>query len=366
MKGKKLLALALSASMVAGSNMMALAADQKGEDEGTGEVQYVATSDVFSVVLPTEAGTTFDYLLDPDGLIKATSGSRYNGKVFDDDKTLYFLHASKVDGTVGGTAGTANCDYTDTSDEITVINKSTGAVDLTVTAKIAAADGVKMAATADMTGDGENLYMALVGNDGAADDTKAITTEGVELTASIAPDANAYEVKWIPGTGDEAGKYEKSLTTAAQASDYTGFKSYTFKLTGACKANDTALTALKENPPKIDLTWSVKDFTDTDAAPSIATRTYTLPATAQAMDIPVSLGAGTLAAQAVTDVQWKEGNNFSMMPGIEGFVATYAGGKVTLSAETVTAFKNDTSNSATLIVVFDDDAETKIEVTLSK
>lgn len=352
MKGKKFLALALSVSMIAGSSMMAFAADQKGQDEGTGEVQYVETSDVFSVVLPADAGTTFDYLLDPDGLIKKTNGDRYSGKAFEDDKTVYFLHADKTK--------YDNKDYTDTSDSITVTNKSTQAVDLTVTAKIAAADGVKMAATSAMDGDGENFYMALVGNDGTNDTTKALTTDGVELTANIAADENAYEVKW------NTDKYEKQLTDAAKATGYTGFKSYTFKLTGACKANDTALTALKENPPKLDLTWSVKDFTMTDAAPSIATKTYTLPATAAALDIPVSLGAGTLKATTVTDVQWKEGGNFSMMPGIDGFKATYADGKVTLDAATVQAFMDDNvHDTRTVVVVFDDTDETKVEVTLN-
>lgn len=264
MKGKQILALTLSAAMVVGSSLTVFAEDQKGSDQGTGEIQYVETGDVFNVVLPTDAGTTFDYLLDPDGLIAKTGGSRYSGKTFDDGKTVYFLHASKVDGTIGGTAGTSNCDYSDTSDEIKVINKSTGAVDLTVTAKIAEADGVKMDADGTFNGaEAGNLYLALVGNNGTADEKKAIDTAGVELTANIEADNNAYETAWEVDSEDATkGKYVKKLTTAAQAADYTGFKTYTFKLTGACKANDTALTALKENAPKIDLTWSVKDFTE--------------------------------------------------------------------------------------------------------
>ena len=70
MKRKQIVAMALSMSMAAGSSMMAFAADLNGADEGTGEVQYVEKSDVFNVVLPTDAGSTFDYLLDPEGLIK--------------------------------------------------------------------------------------------------------------------------------------------------------------------------------------------------------------------------------------------------------------------------------------------------------
>lgn len=364
MKSKKAIALSLCAAMIIGSSMTAFAADQSGQDEGTGEVQYMATSDVFSVVLPTDAGTTFDYLLDPDGLIAKTGGARYTGKAFDDGKTVYFLHGSKVDGTVGGTAGTANCDYTDTSDAITVTNKSTEAVDLTVTAKIAAADGVKMAAAAGMSNEGENLYMALVGNDGTNDTVKPLTadTEGVKLTATIGADANAYEVKWIPAAGDKPGRYEKQLTTAAQATDYTGFKSYTFKLTGACKANDAALTALKENPPKIDLTWSVKDFTQKDTAPSIATKSYTVAANTP-VEITVDLGAGTKKATAVTSVAWKEGGNMELLD-VDNMVS-YSNGKVTISGATVDFLLGDASRlPATMAITFDDSDNTVVDVTL--
>lgn len=296
MKGKRFLALALSTAMVLGCSATAFAADKSGAGEGSGEVQYLAEDDIFDVVLPTDAGTAFDYLLDPNGLIAATGGDRYSGKIFDDGKTVYFLHAAKVDGTVGGTAGTANCDYTATSDEIKVTNKSTEAVDLTVTAKIAEADGVKMDADGTFATNGGNLYLALVGNDGTNDTTKALTTAGVELQANIAADANAYEVKW-DATGD-TGKYVKALTTAAQVADYAGFKSYTFKLTGSCKANDDALSALKENPPKIDLTWSVKDFTATDAEPAISSVGEFDKANPVDVVISFSLGTGAKAIEA--------------------------------------------------------------------
>lgn len=259
MRRKRLIALVLSAAMVAGNSAVAFAADMEGGEQGKGEVQYVATSDVFSVVLPTEkaSGTasTFDYLLDPDGLIAATktqTDKRYTGE-FEDGKTLYFKHAAQVNGK----------DYTDTSDELKVINKSTQGVVLTVTAKVAAADGVTMDAdgTFSAAAGAGNLYLALVGKvSGETNDTiKALTADGVTASVTIPADENAYAVTW----NATAKQYEKALTSAAAAAGYSGFKDYTFKLTGACKANDASLLALKENPPKIDLTWSVKDFTVT-------------------------------------------------------------------------------------------------------
>ena len=101
---KKILAAALATTMVMGSSMAVFAADQEGGASGEGETQYVEENDVFNVVFPTvaEGATTFNYLLDPNGLIAETDGDRYTGKVFDDDKSVYFLRSEQVDGTVGG------------------------------------------------------------------------------------------------------------------------------------------------------------------------------------------------------------------------------------------------------------------------
>lgn len=367
MKSKKLLALALSASMVMGSGVVAFAADEEGAATGNGTVEYVAQSDVFSVVLPTSAGTTFDYILDPDGLITQTSGSKYTGKTFAKDDTVYFLHAEKVSGTaIGETSpGTDNLDYTATSDAIKVVNKSTQQVTLKVDAKIASATGVVMATADTMSGTGENLYMALVGNDGTTDTTKALTTAGVQLTANIGADATAYET-----TYDAAAKeYKKTLTAAAQAADYAGFKSYTFKLTGKAKAKDAALLALKENPPKIDLTWSVEDFTEA-GKPKIATRSYTLAADT-ALEISVDLGSDAdRKATKVASVKWAF-NDFEMLDAGAAFGATYdatvGSEKVKLNAATVNAFLADASIlPATLKIEFDDAAKTVVNVTLNK
>lgn len=261
MKKRRVLALALSAVMVVGNGATVFAADMEGGEQGKGEVQYVATSDVFKVVLPATKAendpSTFDYLLDPDGLIAATkdqSDKRYTG-TFEAGKTLYFKHATAVGGN----------DYTDTSDELTVTNKSTQSVVLTVNAKVAEADGVTMDAdgTFSATEGQGNLYLALKGKlSGETNDTTTvIKADGAKVDITIPNDPAAYEVKW--NATDK--QYEKTLTAAASATDgsYTDFKTYTFKLTGACKANDANLLALKENPPKIDLVWSVKDFTIT-------------------------------------------------------------------------------------------------------
>lgn len=258
---KRLLAVGLAAAMLMGSSAVAFAADQEGSSSGEGETQFISKSDVFDVVLPTvaEDATTFDYLLDPEGLIAETEGDRYTGKVFDDDKTVYFLRSSQVDGTVKGADG--KVDYTDKSDEIKVVNKSTEAVDLKVSAKVTEVPSeITMAASNRFSGTDAELYLALLGTDGTTPTEKAISADGVELAVNIPADAAAYEVKWNAA----AGAYEKQLTDAAKEADYTGFKSYSFQLTGVCNTTEgTNWSGLTDKAPKVDLTWSVKDFTVT-------------------------------------------------------------------------------------------------------
>lgn len=256
---KKILAISLAGAMILGNSAITFAADQEASAGGSGNLEYIAKKDVFDLVFPTiqEDATTFDYILDPDGLIASTKGEKYSGKTFEDGKTVYFLRSSQVDATVGGAAGKA--DYTDSSDEIKVVNKSTQDIELVVNAKVEAVDGITMKADTTFGATDPELYLAVKGTDGTnAAETTPITTTGVEIKKTIAVDPNAYEVKW--NSTDK--QYEKKLKDDTKVDTYTGFKTYTFQLTGAC--NQVAgWAALKDKAPKVDLVWSVKDFTVT-------------------------------------------------------------------------------------------------------
>lgn len=290
---KKILAISLAGAMLLGNSAMTFAADQEANAGGSGNLEYITKSDVFDLVFPTvqEDATTFDYILDPDGLIAKTNGDRYSGKAFDDGKTVYFLRSSQVDATVGGAAGKA--DYTDSSDELKVVNKSTQDIELVVNAKVEAVDGITMKADTTFGTTDPELYLAVKGTDGTnVAETTAITTAGVEIKKTIAADSNAYEVKW--NSTDK--QYEKQLTDAAKADGYTGFKTYTFQLTGAC--NQVAGWAdLKDKAPKVDLVWSVKDFTVTgpqitvSASGAITVTNVTADKNFVSVDITVPSGA---------------------------------------------------------------------------
>lgn len=247
MNYKKILACVLAGSMVMGSSF-AIFADESGSTSGAGSLDIVEKADVFKVVLPSipESGdTTFNYILDPTGVIKSTEAEKYNGATFADGKTVYFANQPTTD------SGAVS--YSDTSDALTITNKSTMAVDVTVKASIKAVDGITMVenGTFDASDTAAKLYLALKDAD-TANAEKAITDDkAAELTSTIQPLDGAYEIKYVDG------KYVKQLKD-----DATGFKTYSFQITGACNPKG-AWNGLTENPPVIDVVWSVEDPTIT-------------------------------------------------------------------------------------------------------
>lgn len=250
MNYKRILAVGLAASMVMGSSVVAFGAE--GTGTGSGSLDVVEKSDVFQVELPTDSGTTFNYILDPTGVIKETNAAKYEGATFAENATVFFANAATTEG--GATS------YSATSDAIKAVNKSTMDVQIKVKASVAAASGITMSSTdtfdsADTTA---GLYLALKDNDTNNADT-AITTSGVELTSTIAALDDAYETKYVDG------KYVKQLKA-----DATGFEEYSFQLTGTCNPNGK-WTGLTETPPEVNVVWSIADPTVTGPQITLST-----------------------------------------------------------------------------------------------
>lgn len=239
---KKILAAGLAVSMVMGSSVVAFAAE--GSGSGSGSLDVVEKSDVFDVVLPTDSGTTFDYILDPTGVIKATEAEKYGGATFADGATVFFANAATTEG--------GSVTYSATSDAIKAVNKSTMDVDITVKASVADVSGITMASSGTFDADDTSagLYLALKDSDTNNSDT-AVTADGVELSSTIAALADAYETKYVDG------KYVKQLKT-----DATGFEEYSFQLTGACNPKGE-WAGLTEEPPVVSVVWSIEDPTVT-------------------------------------------------------------------------------------------------------
>lgn len=96
---KRIMAITLTATMVMGSSVAAFAADGGNSSIGTGYNEGHVDKRVLSVTLPTVAtdATPFNYTVDPERLVPATSGSRYGNTTFTEDAKrdgVYFLNTT--------------------------------------------------------------------------------------------------------------------------------------------------------------------------------------------------------------------------------------------------------------------------------
>ena len=300
---KKLMAGAMAVSLVMGSSLVAFAEDPApatpagtGTSGGAGEVEGIVETDVYQATLPTASTSAYDYIADPQGLIRKTNAAAYEGKEFGEG-TVFFTNVS------GDTTS-----YSNTSDAATIINKSSKnlSVKVTATATPDSATGAAALATAKtFADDNKNLEVYLGITDSVEGSTeKALTAAGVEMTAVLgAAPEDAYEYKYDEGNK----KYSYDLKSDVSA--FT-FADYSFQINGAANANATwkADTAV----PAVSVKWDV-DLTDdtatvetpeqipADVAPSITTTSYQYTA-GNAIEVPVNLGKGSLLATGIDSI----------------------------------------------------------------
>lgn len=356
MKLKQITALTLTAAMAAGSSMAVLADDpNSGHLEGSGEVEGVVSTDVFSVVLPTvtPSDTTYKFILDPEGLIAKTENERYANAVFEPDANLFFkLKDQDAD---------SKDQYKSTSDAQEIINKSTMDVDVTLTATVTPGKGVVMTSDKTFTDDtSTSVYLALT--DGAATDpqVEAVGTNNkAVMTASIDKAADdAYEVKW----NSTDNKYEYVLTDKAKAADYTGFEKFSFALTGACNtAGDWS--ELADAAPTVDVMWKVAKHADL-SAPSIPQSSYTAAANT-ALEVDVNLGEGDTAATGISSITFVKPSGDQAT--IDSSKYTLSDGTLTLAAAWIDGQISGigSGNSRTYTVTFNDTAKTTATFTIT-
>lgn len=219
----------------------------QGTTTGTGDVEGIVNKDVFKVELPTVAtgDTTFNFILDPQGLIKDTNGTAYTNATFAPDaKGLYFANA-KDDGST---------EYKASSPALSAKNKGTTDVDVTLTAAAKDLSGTGYSiglSDSDAFADkSTSVYLAMV----SGSQTAPLTKTGAKITSTLnAAPADAYEVTY----NSTDSKYEYGLTAAAQAAGYTGFDSLDFNLVGACNTNADWASA-KDATPGVDVAWELE------------------------------------------------------------------------------------------------------------
>ena len=347
---KRVLTVALATTMVLGTTMTAFAETTPGTSEGAGtyeggEMQYPT----LSVTLPTIPEHTYDYIADPNGLIAMTDAAHYADSTFTGNTGVFFLTTPKTE-----EAGSKNA-YTNKSAAQTLTNQNAQDIDVTVKLeqKTAGSDSIAYsdAATFETTDTANKLYLAVT--DDAAQDpaVSALTaSSAATLSATVAGKPSNYKPNY-----DSTNGYGYVLKTKAENdnNDLT-WNSCSFTLTGALNKNaDWASNSFTF--PTIKVTWSYAEHQD-NAAPSIATTTYNLVADT-AVSINVNLGAGDLAATAVTGLK----NGSQDLP---SDAWTYSNGVLTITAARVNSIVN-AGVTRTYTVVFNDTAGTTVDITLN-
>ncbi len=374
----KVIAFALATTMVIGSSVTAFAGENTGSSTGAGASEGHVEKKATTVVLPTVPtdgeGTEspFRYTMDPEGLIAATAHQKYGDAVefpASNDTSVYFNTGKK-----GGDddATKDNIVYANTSAAQTVTNKSSHAIELTVTAAAttAATDIPLVAKDAYASAENPSLYLGLkVGSEtpvaiaAATPATKTVTIDGTEGNFKIAvkSDNSGYEYRVL--TYDEWKALDGNGSKSEDDFNAT-WKNSSFQLEGGVttgKAITSATTA-----PTVAVTWSWADpsATPASAAPSIATTEYT--ATAETpIEITVNLGVGDAAATGIASITYVNKSGVTKDVEVDtGY--TFSDNKITLTAATVDAFVNSTNDTRVYTVTFDDSADTTVNITLSK
>ncbi len=363
-KFKKILAATLAATMVLSSSITALAdGDTSGSATGAGSSEGHVEKKATSVTLPTETTGVFAYTMDPEGLVKETSHAKYGDAVefpASNDGQVYFNNGKKG----GNGTDKDNVVYANTSKAQTVTNKSSHAIDLTVSvsASQAATDIPLVAKSALSDATDASLYLGL--KVGSADPvavstetpaTKTVTINGTPSNFKIAVTSDKkYEYRALTLAEYQALDGNSSKTQA----DYDGtWANTSFNLEGAV-TTDKAITDTT-TAPTLTVTWSWVDPT-ANAAPS-ATSTQAVLETGKVANVSVDLGLGDLAATGISSFKVKStGRDWYA----EGAV-TYEDGVITIPADYVD-YLIGTEEARLIQIKFNDTAKTAVEVTLAE
>ena len=238
-KTKRMLAVALAATMVLGSSITAFAdTPTSGGTDGTGTSEGHVDQELINVILPTVAtGTTpFAYTMDPERLIQETEAAKYaDGTTFPDAETdtgVYFLTAANT--------------YSNTSNTLQAINESSCPITLTVKVKATqgSAKDITLATAADtLTATANNvtsplLYLGL--KVGTA--TTVVKADEQTITKTIAGASDNFEI------AVDDGEYVYQVKESA-----TEWKALNISMTGAV---GEASIASDTTAPTVNVTWS--------------------------------------------------------------------------------------------------------------
>lgn len=270
-----------------------------GELTGSGDLEGYVDKKVFRIVLPT---TNVNFTLDPQGLLNAADKDKYGIA----SGAVYFENAPTADG------GTAT--YSNKSDDIKFVNKSSYAIKVGLAVTLDTGD-ISLVKTADIgTATTPALSLGLLKDDDTtATDIDSASFKSTPASLQAVPEVSdsvtdGYKLTGSstdPGDGTQPSKngmyYSYKLTDDYEAGANQTVK---YKLTGSC--NNVAGWAKIDKAVTAKIAWTVADatapgITGTDYSRGSATNTYTLENISQGISsIAVSVDGKTIAATVPT------------------------------------------------------------------
>lgn len=250
---KRLVAVLMATTMIAGSSVTAFAEASTNEGTGTYEGNDVSYGAATSVTVPTAPTTGFGYIADPNGLIRQSSSSHYEKATWSNTASGIFFKTSGSD--------SDGYYYSEKSADIKVTNLN--AAPIVVEASIAKKDGDSSSVVFTDNKEFKDaqgavtttraVYFALT--DGTEDNTAAVKAGGAAVTLSmtIPGKPSNYELKY-----SNSG-YAYALKSGITTDDATKWNSKTFYAEGYLNENaEWTGESSATTPPAITITYDVK------------------------------------------------------------------------------------------------------------
>lgn len=317
---------------------------------GSGGMEGIVSTDIFKVVLPTvpetsvsqgtPVSTIYDFLLDPNLMVK----DKYPDKNVQPNATLLFKNAS----------GTPY-DYSNTSDSLTIQNKSTMDVDVKLNVELTDMDNLLTNDSAFANDKNTSVYLAVTDSNNK---TSVVDKFGAFLRKTLSGSPNAYEYSVDPSTGRY--KYALKSDSKLQADNIT-FENYNFKLTGSCNSSADWSEFIEPASAKLTVIWKVSPR-PADLAPSIGKTSYIMSKNIPNM-VDVDLGSGKLAATNISSITYKNSSGITVNLGTGNY--SFSGDTLTFNAAYITSIINGGISSRSHTITFNDKTATRKIVTLA-
>ncbi len=279
---KKKIGIALFASSLIMVNSVSVVSADGGASQGTGSFEGNVSTNVINVDLPTLQATdeqSLAFILDPNDLIPKSKAAKYASEnaSFSGDKGFYFKNASG--------------NYSNISDDITAVNKSSRDISFSVEATLSDYGSIALLSDeTDFTKGGPSICLKLKGDDGSVDSIKSAAPASIDSIIEKA-DSSAFILSW-----SQAGGY---TYTEAPIVSNTAFKTYSFHLEGAANKEGNWGTVNDSIHPKLDIVWKFEENLG-DVDPYVEDVSILNLSTTSNTNMQLNYGAGIYSATDVT------------------------------------------------------------------